>query len=816
MWLERRLDRIWRHDAVAICAQPELGVNRLISAAARDRPLAWVVLEPNDRDDPIAQGNKLSDALAVAVGSRLFPRATPFQAGVGLLERYLAALSPITFAVSGICDGVELAAGLMALHGRGCRVVVSDSHVPEPILTSLARACGQEMLVLDDAALRLTLSEAKDLAAGRISDAEVRRHLEHAENAYENFLVRICKALGNESRLEECPGTAGVLPDPDVDELLEAGEWRKAAESAVQEAHPRVVEVLRKVAPLFHERGLHRALWRLLSNLPNTSTDDEAILYWKLTAAVRVGRAHEVRNDVELHLEGKEAPDLRALHAGVFLGTDDARPEVMRAYRARQTPFTSYQQGRFLLRASDGARVLKRAVRLAEREGREYEVARNASALTARLIDSGKYSEAASWGEWALDHFDRQELSDCQQRLYILNNWAYARLLTGESVGLEDLLREAERGLAGAFPGLRALFRSTLGDFLLSMGRPEEALEYYLFNYDEAARNMKGIRGLNVVRALLESEHGEGDSALAKAREAYALSGIDPWEYHRPAVLALGMALAIRDPEAADGYLTRFLRSQPASLPEPQRAQASLYLAYSKLARGDEAQARSIVEACAGDLSALSRTGIALLTGPAELFRKLWHACQGEPPALELRLLGRREVLVRGEPTELGLQSCAILALLAHHPNGLSPARLQSDLKPEAGNTASLYAALSKLRRLVPISPPPYRLEVEFAADFLEAERLLCDNELRRALELYRGPLLEDSDAPGIVERRLHIEETFRQATLRSHDPEAGLALAERSVDDLELWEHALASLNPNDPRALLARARVTQLRREY
>jgi hypothetical protein len=816
MWLERRLDRIWRHDAVAICGPPELGVNRLISAAAQDHALAWIVLEPSDRDDPIAQGNKLSDALAVAIGSRLFPRATPFLAGVGLLERYLAALSPITIAVSGICNGIGLATGLIALRGRDCRIIVSDSYVPDPILTNLSQACDQAMLVLDDASLRLTLSEAKDLAAGRISDAEVRRHLEDAENAYEGFLVRICKALGNESHLEECSGAAGVVPDPDIDELLETGEWRKAAELAVQEAHPRVVEVLRKVAPLFHERGLHRALWRLLSNLPNASTEDEAILYWKLSAAVRVGQANEVRNAVEAHLERNEAPDLRAFYAGVFLETDDARPEVKRAYRARRTPFTAYQQGRFLLRATDGVRVLKRAVRLAEREGRAYEVARNASALTARLIDSGKYSEAASWGEWALAHFDRQELSDCQQRLYILNNWAYARLLTGESVGLEDLLREAERGLAGAFPGLRALFRSTLGDFLLSMDRPEEALEYYLTNYDEAPRNMKGIRGLNVVRALLETERGEGGSALAIAREAYALSGIDPWEYHRPAVLALGMAHATFDPEAAAKYLTHFLQNQPTSLPEPQRAQASFYLAYAKLSQGDEALARSIVEGYAVDLAALSSTGIALLAGPSVLFRKLWRACRGDSQALELRFLGRREVLVRGEPVRLGLQSCAILALLACHPKGMSPDRLQSELKPEAGNSATLYAALSKLRRQVPISPRPYRLEVEFTADFLEAERLLCDNELRRALELYRGPLLEASEAPGIVDLRSHLEETFRQATLRSHDPEASLALAERSVDDLELWEHALALLNPNDPRALLARARVTKLRREY
>jgi hypothetical protein len=815
VWLERRLDPIWRHDAVIIGARPQLGVNRLISAAARDGPLAWVVLEASDRGDQMAQGNKLSDGLAVALGSRLFPRATPYWAGLSLLERYLEALPPITLAVSGICNGMDLAAGLVALRAPGFRVLLSDEAITEAALKKLDVAGSPGVLILDEAALRLSFVEAKVLVAGRIADAELRLHLDEAEHAYESLLFRLGKVLGDEFQ-PAVSGSESVAQELEIDVLLEAGQWREAAEMAVDEAPERAADVVREVAPMFHERGLHQALWQLLGRLRSGAAADERILFWRLATAVRLDRVGEVRAAVEHCLERRDAPDLRALHAGVYLEAGEARREVDRAYRASETPFTTYQHGRGLPDAREGARMLKKAVRLAEREGRAHEVSRNASALTARLIDSGEYSEAASWGEWALSHFDRRELSDTQQRLYILNNWAYARLLTGESVGLEDLLREAEEGFADAFPGLRALFRSTLGDCLLAMERPEEALEYYLINYEEASRNMKGIRALGVVRALAEEGTGKGEAACAVAKEAFALTGIDGWDYHRPAVLALGMALAFLDPVAAEKHLERVLQTEPATLPAPQRAQATLYLAYATLARGEKSRARSIIENCYANLTSLSPTGLRLISGPAGEFRELWRWCRGEAVTLELRFLGRREVLVKGEPVSLGVQPCNVLALLAYHTDGLAPMRLLSYLKLESENTTALYAALSKLRKLTPISAAPYRLEVDFTADFIDAIKLLRDGEARRALELYRGPLLEDSDAPGVVELRQVIDETFRQAILDSSDAEATFTLAQRSVDDLELWEHALELLNRNDTRALLARARVSLLRREY
>ena len=114
---------------------------------------------------------------------------------------------------------------------------------------------------------------------------------------------------------------------------------------------------------------------------------------------------------------------------------------------------------------------------------------------------------------------------------------------------------------------------------------------------------------------------------------------------------------------------------------------------------------------------------------------------------------------------------------------------------------------MSKLRRLLPITRPPYRLDLSYEADFLTLEALLRKGHVRAGLELYKGSLLPKSDAPGIVELRDTLEELLRQAALTSKDPDALLSLSEHFGEDLELWEASLAALPEHDPRRALAAA---------
>ncbi len=129
----------------------------------------------------------------------------------------------------------------------------------------------------------------------------------------------------------------------------------------------------------------------------------------------------------------------------------------------------------------------------------------------------------------------------------------------------------------------------------------------------------------------------------------------------------------------------------------------------------------------------------------------------------------------------------------------------------------TLKALISRLRGTIPVESRPYRLGVPFRADFLELLEHLKRGHVRQALNLYKGPLLPESEAPAVVELREHIDEALRQAVLESGDAEAMIELANRTgAGDLELLETALEYVPQNDPQSPLLRARIRQVRRDW
>jgi hypothetical protein len=178
MWLERQLARIRGSDVIVIRARPSYGVHRLIAALAEESTLVWLVLEAADVGDSLAQGNKLSDALRVATGSRLFPRATPVRAGIALLKRYLDALAPITVAASGIGGDLDLARALLMLSGNRCSVILSDDRLSNDFIQVVETAAGREITLLDETSMAVTFAEALLLAGDRLSPAELKGLLE--------------------------------------------------------------------------------------------------------------------------------------------------------------------------------------------------------------------------------------------------------------------------------------------------------------------------------------------------------------------------------------------------------------------------------------------------------------------------------------------------------------------------------------------------------------------------------------------------------------------------------------------------------------
>ena len=432
--------------------------------------------------------------------------------------------------------------------------------------------------------------------------------------------------------------------------------------------------------------------------------------------------------------------------------------------------------------------------------------------LALPLLLSGRYHEAARWLEQALTTFDEAGVGDWQARLHMLTNWAYARILIGETVGLHDLLQREVAALEEVFPALAAGFRSTLADYLLSQGRAREALAHYLENLNLAEASTAQGRDFprycvrDAVHALLHA--GDIERAAALAQKHFYLSGEAEGEGRTFARLAQGMVLTLLDPAEAVALLEEACETFEKSKSNVELVSACLYLARAHLSLGQPERAREALTRCEAGLGALSGTGFRLLAGPEEAFEGVKTLWRGQGAPLKLTFLGDDEVSFEGAVLDLYPQWREVFALLALHPEGLSLEELLELLYGEAGSVSSLKSSLSKLRRLVPITRAPYRFDVPYEADFLLLETHLRNGRLRAALELYKGPLLAKAEAPGVTEARETLEETLRQAVLASNDPEALLNLSERLGDDMELWDASLDALPKQDPRRALAVAK--------
>ncbi|MFI5763444.1 transcriptional regulator [Streptomyces sp. NPDC051563] len=186
-------------------------------------------------------------------------------------------------------------------------------------------------------------------------------------------------------------------------------------------------------------------------------------------------------------------------------------------------------------------------------------------------------------------------------------------------------------------------------------------------------------------------------------------------------------------------------------------------------------------------------------------------------PADCLTALGRDEALLTGGGREvrLGRRHSEIMALLAHHPEGLSGEELAIALyEDESVSPVTLRAEMSRLRGLLGSRAPlsrPYRTAAPLAADFTAVTRHLASGAVSAALARYPGPLLPASTAPGVVRLRRRIEEQARAAVIARADP--GLltdwVCSPWGAEDADVWRALAAALPAAGRTAALARVRA-------
>ncbi|MFU8888825.1 MAG: hypothetical protein ACNA8N_09520 [Trueperaceae bacterium] len=190
--------------------------------------------------------------------------------------------------------------------------------------------------------------------------------------------------------------------------------------------------------------------------------------------------------------------------------------------------------------------------------------------------------------------------------------------------------------------------------------------------------------------------------------------------------------------------------------------------------------------------------------------------CHLEVAAIEIRLLAEASVIIDGRTERLRPRHADLVAMLAQNPDGVNGERLHADVFGDAASMSTLRAELTRLRSVLPIERRPYRIAIDFRADFLRVLDAARIGNVDTVVALYRGPLLPNSSAPGVISLRETLEATVRRAVLEHGEARHVIRVAEVLGDDLELWEAASQRLAPDDPRAPYVSARIDVIRRQW
>jgi hypothetical protein len=175
---------------------------------------------------------------------------------------------------------------------------------------------------------------------------------------------------------------------------------------------------------------------------------------------------------------------------------------------------------------------------------------------------------------------------------------------------------------------------------------------------------------------------------------------------------------------------------------------------------------------------------------------------------------------INGRSVRLSPRHSEILVLLVDHPEGLTGDQLAIELYADEVRGSTTRAELTRMRSLLGadlLDSRPYRLRGPVRCDWLSVHLHLEAGRVGEALRTYRGPLLPQSDAPGVIERRERLERQLRAAVLGSGELDLMVAWTRSrwGSEDIEAWAHQARMLPHSSPLQPVAAAEVARLNRE-
>lgn len=597
---------------------------------------------------------------------------------------------------------------------------------------------------------------------------------------------------------------------------LRRRRWREALTACVESDLGLVPEVIDQVGNRAFDAGEFEGLWEGLTALPGSVQSHPSVAYWLFVTATAVNRQAEVMPLVTAVLRSSPAPELRAAVAVTQPGVEMAA-ETQRAYEALESATT--MRARAFALALEGDRqsplvLFRRAMALAENADAGHLVVACAVDVANHELAMGRYKSGRDWARWALDEYARRGVREEHRRELAAATLAFGQILLGELDAAREVLRTVPVDMAKVgMPTYEAVV-STVADMHVLDGRLDEA--YALSTTLKRRSPLTQVASASLDVTKVNIARGDLLAAKESAEYAYSLSRGAPRAQAATGALGMGMALSYFDVDRAAELLEAAARQLEQTNLQLLQTQALLWLARCRLTVGrrDEA-ARCLAEAAEGTRE-LAEPGWRLLMACDPAYAELHAMAHGGGGALKVRLLGEPRLEYRSRELGLTLRQCEVVAVLCEREEGVTTGELRSLVFGDEVGEGTVKSTVSRLRQHVPISSAPYRLAVPFECDFKLVLGLLASGRVHQAVQHYTGPLLPESEAPGVVEMRLHLEECLRRAVIGSGDPELMIQLATSVGDDLELWEAARASLASGDYRLPLVIARIRRVREAW
>lgn len=673
--------------------------------------------------------------------------------------------------------------------------------------------------------LRLRPEEALVAKSSSVDSTVIQNAYIVSEGQFGSFL----EAIANASVQDEPTGDPVLLnvPRPAIDPFERAtrgsirvlwaqGRVVEAFELACTDLPELVPQLIERAGNFFFDHGAFHYFWDCIRALPRDTQDVPIVAYWLYAAAAATNNMAEVHDQVLSVVHRVSAPDLRAAMA-VMRPDVDVDRETARALEEAESPTTV--RARAFALALGGDRhvpilLLRRAMALAEGIDANHLVVACALDISNQEITLGRLSRGREWARWALRQYEERQLSECYRRQVALAGLAYSALLMGEHNEVAAAIEKMEPNLAHLGVPTYESVISTVGDWYLYNEDPNYAEYYYSQVLSRSPVTQYASASLDVVKARLAQ--GDIDGANELAKSAFSLSRSSSVVERAFGSLALGMVSTEIDSKRAGPLLQEAAKEFAGTNYAIFEAQSLMWLALAALQATGSVDARRILELVSPVVGEFGESGWRFLLANSERSSDLVSMGTGVGERFSLRFLGQSSVFLGSEQVHLARRQCEILAILVSRPEGVTSQKLQLLLYGDLGSSTTTKATVSRLRKLVPISKAPYRLLPGVRADFLEVLRALEDGNLERVLALYGGPLLPDSDAPGVIELRDHIEESIRGAVLASGDADLLINLGNKFEDDLETWETARLALNSGDRRRPLIDARIRRIKANW